>query len=132
MAEITDGTTTVTLPDNLLWEDEFGWSPVAQATDRTLTGSQIVEETAKSGGRPITLSGLWLDRATVQSLRSLEAQVATEMTLTLPGGATHNVLWRRGDSEPAVRAEPIRPVAPDVHSDSDLYEVTLRLMEANS
>lgn len=130
MAELTDGSTTVTLPDNLLWQDEFGWSPVAQAQTRTLTGSQIVEETAKSGGRPITLTGLWLDRATVHSLRALEAQVATEMTLTLPGGATHTVIWRRGDNEPAVRADPIRPVAPDVHTDSDLYDVTLRLMEA--
>lgn len=132
MAELTDGTTTVALPDNLLWEDEFAWSPVAQAQARTLTGALVVEENAKQKGRPITLSGLWLTRATVQSLKDLEAQAATNMTLTLPGGATHDVLWRRGGNEPAVAAEPIRPVAPDVHTDSDLYDVTLRLMEAST
>lgn len=121
---------TVTLPDNVVWSDEFTWAPVAQATERTLTGSQVVEETARTGGRPITLEGLWVDRATVEALRTLEARVATEMTLTLPGGAQHTVLWRRDGQTPAVDAAPLFPEAPDVYQAGTLYRLTLKLMEA--
>ncbi len=32
---------TMTLPDNLLWVNEFDWTPVAQSTDRSLTGSLL-------------------------------------------------------------------------------------------
>lgn len=120
----------VTLPDNVLWTDEFAWSPVAQATDRTLDGTQVIEEAAKTGGRPITLRDMWVDRSTVQALRTLEAQVATEMTLTLPGGSQFTVLWRRDGNTPAVSAEPLFPNAPDVYTADSLYRLELRLMEA--
>ncbi len=33
---------TMTLPDNLLWVNEFDWSPVAQDVERSLTGALIV------------------------------------------------------------------------------------------
>ena len=29
---------TITLPDDLLWINEFEWNPVKQTTDRRLTG----------------------------------------------------------------------------------------------
>jgi len=119
---------TVTLPDNVRWRDEFAWSAVTQATERTLSGAMVVEETPRQSGRPITLEGLWCDRSTVEALRTLEEQVATEMTLDLPDGRTFTVLWRR-DSEPALRADPLLPAVIDPDPD-ELYEVTLRLMEA--
>lgn len=119
---------TVTLPDNVQWPDELAWQPVVQSTERTLTGALVTDEEARTGGQPITLTGMWVTRATVEALRSLEAQVATEMTLTLPGGAQKTVLWRR-DGERPVEAEPLWPDAPDVLTPDSLYSLTLRLME---
>jgi len=118
---------TVTLPDNLHWSDEFRHQPVAQALERTLSGALVVEETAQSdAGRPITLDGVWLDRATLDSLYSLVEQVNTTMTLTLPDGRTFDVLFRR--DSPSVEAEPLFPIAHP--SSNTLYSVTIRLMVA--
>ena len=120
---------TVTLPDDsLYWADEFRWSPVAQSSARTLSGALVVEESAHQGGRPITLRGAWVDRSTVDALRTLEQQVGTSMTLTLPDGRTFTVLFRR-DGGAGVEAVPLYPLA-DPATDT-LYELTLRLMEAN-
>lgn len=117
----------VDLGDNFSWVDEFTWSPVAGTTERTLTGAMVVEESPKPSGRPITLRGEWLTRTTVESLRTLELQLETPMTLTLLDGRTFTVLWRRSDGA-AVEARPLYPIA---NPDSEmLYEVTLRLMEA--
>ncbi len=41
---------TMTLPDNFLWVNEFDWTPVAQSTDRSLTGSLIVPESLMNTG----------------------------------------------------------------------------------
>ena len=47
---------TVTLPDDFLWVNEFGWSPVAQRTERTLTGALVVHEAQQSYGAPLSLA----------------------------------------------------------------------------
>lgn len=74
------------LPDGLRWSDEFAWSPLAQATEYSLTGALIVEQSAKQAGRPITLTGgkdfAWLTRAEVEALKAL-LDAGDEMTLTL-------------------------------------------------
>ena len=48
----------LTLPDGLVWSDEDAWSPIAQSIEYGLTGSQIINEAVKQGGRPITLRGV--------------------------------------------------------------------------
>ena len=35
---------TITLPDDLLWINEFEWNPVKQTTERRLTGALLVQE----------------------------------------------------------------------------------------
>ena len=56
----------VTLPQGLVWSDEFDWTPLAQTTEYSLTGALIVEQAEKQAGRPITLVGgidfAWLTR----------------------------------------------------------------------
>jgi hypothetical protein len=47
----------IALPDTLVWEDEFTWSPVAQSAEYGLTGALIVQAAARLAGRPITLVG---------------------------------------------------------------------------
>lgn len=118
---------TVTLPDNMRWTDEYAWSPVDQSTTRTLSGALVVEETARQSGRPITLE-MWASKTTVDSLKTLEASVATEMTLQFDTNDTHTVLWRREGDTPAVEATPLFSTAPSLAP--DLFTLTLRLMEA--
>lgn len=119
---------TVALPDNLYWSDEFDWSPVRQARTYTLTGAMIAEESTALAGRPITLEGAWVPRTTVQALVVLEAQEATPMTLTLSDGRTFQVLFRR-EQDQALEVEPLFPRAPASYTNDTIYTMTLRLME---
>ena len=43
------------LPDDLLWEDEFSWSPTVSEHSYALDGTLIVEQATKRAGRPISL-----------------------------------------------------------------------------
>ena len=45
----------ITLPEDLAWPDEFDWSPVVGAEQRSLSGALIVHHSTAQGGRPITL-----------------------------------------------------------------------------
>lgn len=85
----------ITLPQGLRWADEFAWSPVAQASEYTLTGSLIVEQSTKQAGRPITLIGgknfAWMTRAEVVALKAL-LDAGEAMTLTLHDARTFAVI----------------------------------------
>ncbi|MNF44870.1 hypothetical protein D3C84_259880 [compost metagenome] len=110
------------LPDDLIWRDEFDWAPVEQVVTPTLTGALLVEETPKPEGRPITLVG-HCPRATVLSLKVLEAQVAQLLTLTLLDGLQREVFWRR----PGVVATPLIEMAdPEA---GEPYALTLNFTE---
>ncbi len=110
------------LPDDLVWRDEFDWSPVEQVVTPTLSGALLVEETATPEGRPITLVG-HAPRATVLLLKALEAQVAQLMTLTLLDGQQREVVWRR----PGVVAIPLIEMAdPEA---GEPYALTLNFTE---
>ena len=117
----------ITLPDNYYWADEFtDWEPVQQRTEPTLTGALIVEEDKLLAGRPITLEGLWLDRADVEALDALSAVPSGKYTLTLSDGSTRQVMFRRGSGR-SVHARPVFPRAPGAPVTQ--YITTLRLME---
>lgn len=112
------------LPDDLIWRDEFDWAPVEQVVTPTLSGALLVEETAKPEGRPITLVG-HCPRATVLSVKALEAQVAQLMTLTLLDGLQREVFWRR----PGVVATPLIEMAdPEA---GEPYALTLNFTEVS-
>jgi len=112
MTTLATSSGTITLPDDMLWPDEFKWSPVAQQWDISLGGSQIVEISTQAFGRPITLSGYpdgpWIDAPTMDALRAAElAQGDTPMTLTLSDGRTFAVLFFGGGAAPAVDGEQV-------------------------
>ncbi|MFQ2489479.1 hypothetical protein ACK31S_15965 [Aeromonas caviae] len=110
------------LPDDLVWRDEFDWSPVEQVVTPTLSGVLLVEETATPEGRPITLVG-HAPRTTVLLLKALEAQVAQLMTLTLLNGQQREVFWRR----PGIVATPLIEMAdPEA---GEPYALTLNFTE---
>ncbi len=48
---------TLTLPTDLIWIDEFDWTPVQQTQTYSITGALIIESGVKKAGREITLSG---------------------------------------------------------------------------
>jgi hypothetical protein len=88
---LTYNATAVVLPDEMAWPDEFGWSPVEQSTERSITGELVVDVAAKVGGRQITLQGGddygWMTRAQVASIEAWRAIPAAEMQLVFRGVA---------------------------------------------
>ncbi|MES9985694.1 MAG: hypothetical protein ABW115_19995, partial [Candidatus Thiodiazotropha sp. 6PLUC6] len=100
---------TITLPDDLLWINEFDWNPIEQATERSLTGALLVQEQAKLKGRPIILTGGedagWVDRATVVNLLSLSEIPNKVMTLTLPDLLEYSVVFDRSNGDPVSAAQ---------------------------
>ncbi len=119
---------TVAIPADVWWSDEFAWTPVAQATSRSLTGARIVQVGLKVKGRPITLTsserGGWVPRSTVLALQALAAVPGATYTLTLADGRAFTVAF---DAERDFTATPIRPAA-DM-TDASKYRVTLPLIE---
>lgn len=121
--------TTVVLPDDLLWADEYTWQPVQQTTTVTLTGGVVVESAARTAGRPITLASgddrAWVPRSAVDQLAAWAAIAGAQMTLTIRGGAARTVVFRHEDG--ALEAEQVlywsQPSA-DWN-----YKITLRLLE---
>ena len=119
---------TVTLPDDFLWVNEFGWSPVVQHTERSLTGALVVYEAQQSYGRSIVLGDgehSWLVRDQLEALFLLSAQPNRRMSLTLPDGRTFTVIFDRSDGG-ALEAYPIAPTAQP--SGQDYYGVVIRLL----
>ena len=119
----------ITLPDDLLWINEFDWNPVAQSTERSLTGALLVQEGQLSHGRSVVLSGNgeagWVSRLTVKSLYALSKAANKTMSLTLPDGRQFSVIFDRANGS-GVETRQLMPFAyPD---DDDLYLVTLRLL----
>ena len=86
---LTNGATTVALPDALSWVDEFAWSSVEQTKTYTSTGALLIEEGVKQAGRPITLEGAedrtWCTRALVKQLHTWAATPEIVLTLTMRG-----------------------------------------------
>lgn len=122
MSAITLG--GVTLPDDLQWIDEYAWSPVARASERSLTGALIVEEAVNLAGRPITLSGdwAWIDITTLAALRALAATPGWTGTLVLADSRSFAVAFR----DDAVTAEAVFFESPS-GAVGDQWRVTLAL-----
>ena len=120
---------TITLPDDLLWINEFEWNPVEQTTERSLTGALLIQEGQLTHGRPIELSGNgeagWVSRLTVKSLFALSKAANKTMTLTLPDNRQFSVIFDRSNGAP-VEAQQVLPFA--YPEDSDQYLLTLRLL----
>lgn len=130
---LTSGATTVTLPEDLQWVDEFQPWAVSQVQEFSLTGALIIHESARLAGRPITLQSgsdfAWVTRATVDALRALsEVAPGPLMTLSLPaypsGARTFSVRFRR--DQPCIEAAPIKHKTPP--APTDYYSLVLRLM----
>jgi len=130
MITLSDGTNTITLPGDMLWQDEYTWQPVVQEVAHSIAGALVVESATRLAGRPITLTGdddmAWVERGTLQQLRAWAATPGKTMTLTLTDGRQFAVVWRHQDA-PALEARPVLHRAPAIADDE--YVVTIKLME---
>jgi hypothetical protein len=103
MTTLTDGTTTVTLPDSMQWVDEFDFSPVTQDVQRTIGGGFIVQEGSLSYGQPVTLQGgenVWTTRQVLKQIQTLASVPNKALVLTLADGRTFDVIFRRDNGNP--------------------------------
>jgi len=125
--QLVAGATTITLPNDLQWIDEYTWQAVEQSTDRGLTGALIVDVGTRIAGRPITLQGQqdmgWVLRSTLDALRSLAQLPGQEMTLTNAEVTVFDVVFAHPD---AIDAAPVYFVSPAVAARP--YVVTLKFL----
>lgn len=117
---------SIPLPTDIVWTDERDWTSVNQPLSRTLGGRLIVQPSAFSGGRPLTISCHWLTKPTLDALIALRDVPGATMLLTLPDGRVFNTLFRHHEGEP-VKAAPVIEYAE--YDDEDQFDVTLKLME---
>ena len=102
------------LPQGLRWADEFGWTPVSEETEYSLTGALLIQRGTRQTGRPLTLAGgknwAWLSRTDLLTLQAL-LDAPESRVLVLHDGRQIPVLPRR-DSTGPLTASPL-PIVRD-------------------
>lgn len=111
---------SLTLPDDPVWTDEFGWSEVERFFERTVNGKVIRQEMLKTKGRPITLDVAWLTRLELLALQALADVADASYSLTIFQG-TFTVAFR----QPPFEVRPIRGLSDP--ASTDVYQVTINL-----
>jgi hypothetical protein len=117
----------LTLPEDLLWADEFDWTPIEQSQSYSVTGALIIQSGTKQAGRPITLSGGndygVISRATLKLL-SAKLAINSPMALTLNDGRVFSVIFNH--SKNPIEAKPwIDYSTPE---DADFYTLKINLL----
>lgn len=117
----------LTLPSDLIWFDEFDWTPIEQSRAYSVTGALIIQTGTKQAGRPITLSGDdrsgLISRADLATLQS-KLTANNALVLTLNDARTFNVTFDH--SKNPIEAKPwIDYSTPD---SSDFYTLKISLI----
>lgn len=120
----------ISLPEDLIWADEYDWSNITQSVKKSLTGALIIQEASQTKGRTFTLTGDsnsgWIDKATLDLLKVKVDTVNLQMTLNYHG-TDYNVMFNRsGNSSPMI-AKPIYELV-DPQSDHN-YTLQLNFIE---
>ncbi len=126
---LSDGITDLSLPDDLLWQDEF-WTPVEQALDWGLDGALFRQPSAKQAGRPITLapptdSAGWVSRETLQQLAAWAADPGLQLTLTFESADSSDVVFRHHEKP----IDPLPVAGFSRRQPGEWWTVVIRLME---
>jgi hypothetical protein len=100
----------LTLPRELLWQDEYGWSPVLSQRQHTGTGALVIDTWTRQAGRPITLQAeqtrAWCERGALETLRQWCAQPGVVFALNYLGRA-FQVAFDTAAGQSPISAEPI-------------------------
>lgn len=126
---LTKDATTLTLPADLLWTNEYDWAGVKQSTKQLLTGALLVQSGAKLAGREIDLEGgldfAWATRSLVDSLYAWTLLPGQVFGLVIRSAAPVNVIFNH--EKGAMRATPILDFSdPDA---TDQYQIALRFLK---
>jgi hypothetical protein len=118
---------TLTLPEDLIWIDEFDWTPIEQSQSYSITGALIIETGTKQAGRQITLVGdtnsAMISRADLKILQS-KLTATSPLVLTLNDTRTFNVIFNHAKNP--IEAKPwIDYSTPD---DADFYTLKISLI----
>ena len=127
---LTYNGTTANISDRLDWQDEFGWSPVDQATSYSTTGALLVDVALKQAGRPITLVGTetaaWISRALCSTLQAWAELPGIQLALVLRG-QTRQVMFDHAKG--GFTGQPVWKLQDGEQSDEQLYLPTFRFIE---
>ncbi len=108
---------TLIFPEDMRWTDEFNWSDLAQSTpEYTRAGAQVIQQSTKLAGRPITLGGEWVwnDRGDYKTLQAWSEVPKLQMTLTrgnADAAENYTVIFRNHDG--AIDCEPVLFLTPE-------------------
>lgn len=133
MITLSANSVTLSLDPDLYWQDEFDWTEIEEAEDRSISGARIIDIGIKSGGRPITLTPAdddsgWMLRATLTQLQAWEKIPGLIMTLNLRG-VSYQVNFRRTSGAP-IESRPVIFVSNPLPGEfGDWYLTTLRFCE---
>jgi len=98
----------LSLPETLLWSDQYGWQQVLMTKSYSTTGALHLDNWVKQAGRPMTLQGTqtraWCARGDLATLRAWAAVPALTLSLNFRG----TVYAVQFDNEQqAIEAEPL-------------------------
>lgn len=127
---LDDGTTTIILPDSMLWVDEYKWSDVKQSITPTIGGGMVVEESTVLVGRPITLdtgSEVYVLKPVIDALLVLINTVDKIYTLTMPNLDEHTVIFDRSSGAPF---EAVPMWRKEIQENEDYFNLILKLIKA--
>lgn len=114
----------LTLPPDLLWQDELEHGRTTAARRRTLQGRLVLHVAAWSSdsGRPLTLGNehAWISRADLLTLHAWSHEPGRQMALTLHDGRTFSVLFRHWDA-PVLETEAVTPMT--WYEDADMFRL---------
>jgi hypothetical protein len=127
MNTLTYNGTTVTLPEDILWTDEFSWRSVQVTQVYSAAGALLIDSGVKLSGRPMTLSGgegyAWTTRAVAAQLHAWSLLPGAVMSLVY-FGVTRQVIFDQTNG--GIVATPI--VDYDEYASDDPYFVVLNFL----
>ena len=129
LADKTDATVFVELPDDLLYDTEFKFSMVKQNTARTIGGQWVYQRGLKHKGEQIILKGSdnrsFITRDKLLELKQFYNNVNMVMVLTHPDFVVDVVFDYTGEGGTPITSSPLIPCSnpqPDA-----LYSLTVNL-----
>ena len=117
----------IDLPLDLVWVDEFDFTPIEQKQTRTLTGAIVFETAEKQGGRNITIgegdAPVFVKKTIIDALYA-KLTANSVMTLTLQDTRSFSVRFQHEDKP--LEAKPV--IDYQIMEDSHPYHLTLKLI----
>lgn len=125
----------LSLPNDLLWENEFDWSPVLTDQEYSTTGTLFIDQWVKQTGRPISLRAGeddmgWVKRPVAQTLVEWAATAGAVFKLKFEyptDTREFDVIFDSTNGGQPVSATPVKKFPG--HSPNDEFRIAIKLIE---